>query len=122
MIPGVAALNQFIYVAGGYDGSNQLKSVERYDTESNKWEYVASISVARSALTLCMLAGQLYAIGGFDGQSFLSIVEVYNPERDEWTDGVALPSSRSGHACAVSYHQCTIHCEPNHHVSINPCD
>ncbi|XP_075235822.1 kelch like ECH associated protein 1 isoform X3 [Lycorma delicatula] len=114
---GVAALNQFIYVAGGYDGRNQLKSVERYDTESNKWEYVASISVARSALTLCMLTGQLYAIGGFDGESFLSIVEVYNPETDVWTEGVSLPSSRSGHACAVSYHQCTIHCEPNNHVN-----
>jgi hypothetical protein len=29
---GVAVLNQFIYVCGGFDGSRQLGSVERFDT------------------------------------------------------------------------------------------
>ena len=29
---GVAVLNQFIYVCGGFDGSRQLASVERFDT------------------------------------------------------------------------------------------
>lgn len=29
---GVAVLNQYIYVCGGFDGSRQLASVERFDT------------------------------------------------------------------------------------------
>ena len=29
---GVAVLNQFIYVCGGFDGTRQLASVERFDT------------------------------------------------------------------------------------------
>jgi Kelch motif. len=55
--------------------------------------------------------------GGYDGQSFLNIVEVYDPERDLWEEGHPLTNGRSGHACAVSYHQCVIHCE-NHDHSI----
>jgi hypothetical protein len=33
---GVAVLNQFIYVCGGFDGSRQLGSVERFDTGETK--------------------------------------------------------------------------------------
>ncbi|XP_071443536.1 kelch-like ECH-associated protein 1B [Hetaerina americana] len=108
---GMAALNQYIYVVGGYDGQHQLSSVERYDTEQNIWEFVSSIKVARSALSVTVLDGKLYAMGGYDGQTFLSIVEVYDPVRDEWTEGLPLTCGRSGHASAVSYHQCLIHAD-----------
>ncbi|XP_021934021.1 kelch-like ECH-associated protein 1 isoform X3 [Zootermopsis nevadensis] len=112
---GVAALNQYIYVVGGYDGHRQLNRVERYDTECDSWDSVASIRVARSALSVTVLDGKLYAMGGYDGQTFLNIVEVYDPERDVWEEGQPLTSGRSGHASAVSYHQCVIHCEQHDH-------
>jgi kelch-like protein 19 len=60
---GVAALNQYIYVVGGYDGSRQLNTVERYDTEKDSWDSVASIRIARSALSVTVLDGKLYAMG-----------------------------------------------------------
>lgn len=60
---GVANLGQYIYVVGGYDGSRQLSTVERYDTERDTWEYVSSVSVARSALSVTVLDGKLYAMG-----------------------------------------------------------
>lgn len=62
-ITGVAALNQYIYVVGGYDGQRQLNTVERYDTERDSWNFVSSIRVARSALSLTVLDGKLYAMG-----------------------------------------------------------
>jgi kelch-like protein 19 len=62
---GVAALNQYIYVVGGYDGHRQLNRVERYDTENDAWDSVASIRVARSALSVTILDGKLYAMGKF---------------------------------------------------------
>lgn len=62
---GVAAWNQFIYVVGGYDGSQQLGSVERYDTERDAWEPVAPVSVPRSALSLTVLDNKLYALGQY---------------------------------------------------------
>lgn len=100
---GAAALNQFIYVVGGFDGTRQLSSVERYDTERQIWDTVAPIRIARSALSLTVLDGKLYAMGGFDGLNFLAIVEVYDPETNRWEEGTPLTSGRSGHASAVIY-------------------
>ncbi|KAH0947478.1 hypothetical protein HN011_012205 [Eciton burchellii] len=108
---GVASLGQYIYVIGGYDGNSQLNLVERYDTEHDIWENVSSISIARSALSVTVLGGKLYAMGGYDGETFLNIVEIYDPAKDQWTEGVPMTSGRSGHASAVSYYQCPIHCD-----------
>lgn len=67
---GVACLGQYIYVVGGYDGTRQLNSVERYDTERNTWEQVSSVSIARSALSVTVLDGKLYAMGKCNGVPF----------------------------------------------------
>lgn len=99
----MAALNQYIYVVGGFDGTRQLSSVERYDTENNVWTIVAPIKVARSALSLTVLDEKLYAMGGFDGHNFVAIVEVYDSKLNKWEDGTPLTSGRSGHASAVIY-------------------
>lgn len=66
-VSGVAALNQYIYVVGGYNGSNQLNTVERYDTEKDEWEFVAPMKIARSALSVSVLNDKLYAIGNSSG-------------------------------------------------------
>ncbi|KAG7212509.1 hypothetical protein KM043_012819 [Ampulex compressa] len=116
---GVASLGQYIYVIGGYDGTRQLNSVERYDTEHDVWEYVSNVTIARSALSVTVLDDKLYAMGGYDGSTFLSIVEIYDPAKDQWEQGVSMTSGRSGHASAVSYHQCPIHCDHlDHHISL----
>lgn len=99
----MAALNQYIYVVGGFDGTRQLSSVERYDTENNVWTMMAPIKVARSALSLTVLDEKLYAMGGFDGHNFVSIVEVYDSKLNKWEEGTPLTSGRSGHASAVIY-------------------
>lgn len=90
-------------MVGGFDGTRQLASVERYDTVHQTWEEVAPIKIARSALSLTVLDSQLYAMGGFDGHNFLSIVEVYDPELNRWLEGTPLTTGRSGHASAVIY-------------------
>ena len=59
-------------------------------------------------------------IGGYDGTSFLSIVEIYDPGSNEWSQGKPMTSGRSGHASAVSYHQCAMHCEHlDHNTTTN---
>lgn len=117
---GVASLGQYIYVIGGYDGSCQLKSVERYDTERDVWDYVSSVSIARSALSVTVLDGKLYAMGGYDGSSFLKIVEIYDPVKDQWEQGIDMTFGRSGHASAVSYHLCPIHCDYlDHNITLH---
>ena len=34
--------------AGGYDGTNFLHKIERYDPDTNSWQEVASMSCGRS--------------------------------------------------------------------------
>jgi hypothetical protein len=34
-------MDNHIYAVGGYDSNCQLKSVERYDTSTKTWEFVA---------------------------------------------------------------------------------
>ncbi|XP_066598565.1 kelch-like ECH-associated protein 1B [Prorops nasuta] len=117
---GVASLGQYIYVIGGYDGNSQLNSVERYDTEHDSWEFVSSVSISRSALSVTVLDGKLYAMGGYDGTEFLNIVEIYDPVKDMWEEGIPMTSGRSGHASAVSYHQCSIHCDQwDHNIALS---
>ncbi|CAH2107585.1 unnamed protein product [Euphydryas editha] len=96
-------MNQYIYVVGGYDGTSQLSSVERYDTERDAWEEVAPVRAARSALSLAVLDRKLYAMGGYDGTAFLDVVEIYDPATNTWKSGTPLSSVRSGHASAVCY-------------------
>lgn len=57
---------------GGYDGENQLKTVERYDTERDVWEFVAPVKAARSALSVSVLDNKLYALGRYLENQFFS--------------------------------------------------
>jgi len=62
-VVGVAAMDNYLYVVGGFDGKVPLAVVERYDTEKGVWERLQDLKTARSALTLCELDGKLYAMG-----------------------------------------------------------
>ena len=44
----MAILGDAIYSLGGYDGSNCLNSVERFDQGSESWKYTRPISVTRT--------------------------------------------------------------------------
>lgn len=57
--------------------------------------------------------------GGYDGATFLNIVEIYDPAKDQWIQGVPMTSGRSGHASAVSYYQCPMHCDHlDHNIAL----
>ena len=96
----VAALDNFIYVAGGYCGSKDLTSslVERYNIETNEWEKVASMFTRRSNFALVELNKKLYALGGAD-----YIVECYDPKTNRWG---FIPRMRyaTGEVTAVNFH------------------
>lgn len=49
------------------------------------WTAVASMSISRDAVGVCLLGDKLYAVGGYDGQTYLNIVEAYDPQTNEWT-------------------------------------
>ena len=50
---GVAIVNRLLYGVGGYDGTNRLRSVERYHPENDEWVPVASMNTTRSGAGNC---------------------------------------------------------------------
>ena len=69
-------------MVGGFDGTNQLRSVERFNPRTGRWKKVAfcyqwkrreeplqvrSMSTARSGVAAAALDGALYVVGGWDG-------------------------------------------------------
>ncbi|XP_048827647.1 kelch-like protein 5 isoform X2 [Brienomyrus brachyistius] len=104
---GVATWNGFLYAIGGHDAAaSSLASrlsdcVERYDPKTNMWTGVASMTVSRDAVGVCLLGDRLYAVGGYDGQSYLDVVEAYDPQTNEWTQVAPLCLGRAG-TCVVA--------------------
>lgn len=70
-----------IFAIGGFGGQYNtcLKSVEVFT--QNRWIGVASLNVARRALSAVALPDGIYAIGGFDGSQYLNSVEKYDDGR-----------------------------------------
>ena len=83
MYPGVAILDSKIYVTGGYDPfwTEDVSSVDCYDTDTNTWSQVADMNIARKGHSLVSLHGRLYAVGGWD----VDKAEVYDPDSNTWT-------------------------------------
>ncbi|XP_033920717.1 kelch-like protein 5 isoform X1 [Melopsittacus undulatus] len=104
---GVTTWNGFLYAIGGHDApASNLTSrlsdcVERYDPKTDTWTAVASMSISRDAVGVCLLGDKLYAVGGYDGQTYLNTVESYDPQTNEWTQVAPLCLGRAG-ACVVT--------------------
>jgi len=62
-LTGIIGMDCYVYAVGGYDSNCQLRTVERYCTVSNKWEFVAPMRSPRSALSVAVIGGKLYALG-----------------------------------------------------------
>ena len=74
---GAAALNDKLYVCGGYGGVSSLSSVECYDPETNQWQMVTNMGYHRCAAGVTMFDGHIYALGGHDGLSIFSAVRFW---------------------------------------------
>ena len=60
---GVVSIGNCIYAVGGYDGHEQLNSVERYNVQDDTWQMVARMKHRRSALSVAIHNGMIYALG-----------------------------------------------------------
>ena len=82
--------NGVMYAVGGskcdYLSGLNLKTVEKYNFDSNRWEYVANMNIARYGHAACVLRGKIYVVGGdgTDGKAVYEI-ECYDPEINNWS-------------------------------------
>ena len=90
-----------IYSIGGYDGSQRLNSVERYDIETNQWISISSMNQARSRHTAVSIGESIFVIGGWNGNSTLNSVEMYDTQSNKWMEITPLNTARYYLAAAV---------------------
>ena len=97
----VVTFQGLLYVIGGEDKNEEkLSTVQTYNPETNLWQKVASLSIARSGI--CAVAGNnfLYAVGG----SRLKIVERFDATEKAWSRIAPTLEERSN-ACGVAVNQ-----------------
>ena len=87
--PGIAGLNDKIYIVGGVFSGGLLQScVEVCSPENNSCNYVASMSREKFGPAVIATRGKIFSIGGWnndgDGGGARSPAEVYIPEEDRW--------------------------------------
>ncbi|EJW82855.1 kelch domain-containing protein family protein, partial [Wuchereria bancrofti] len=111
-----AVVGSKVYAVAGSSGSVDLKTVECYDSEIEKWSLVKSLHHGRShncvkffILCCAALDGLIYCIGGCCEQIVLSECERYNPELDEWASITPLRTARFQASC-TSWHGLVIVC------------
>ncbi|KAF5184992.1 Kelch-like protein diablo, partial [Thalictrum thalictroides] len=87
-------LDGVLYVVGGFDGKNYLKSAERFDPREASWSKLHSMNTSRGSHALTVFKGKLYALGGYDGSQYVPTVEVFDPLMGTWIEGDKMKQSR----------------------------
>ena len=79
----------------------RLSTVESFDPDLNRWDYVKPLNTSRSGVGVGILGEALYALGGYDGRTCLKTVERYDPQVDAWSCVAPTCTTRSfpGRTC-----------------------
>lgn len=92
---GCANLNNALFVCGGYDRGECLRTVELYDPLLNRWSQLPSMREARGRFDIAVIEGKVYAVGGCNGTTELATAEVYSSDNSKWTALPPLELARS---------------------------
>ena len=96
------ALDDVVFVSGGYDGSTYLDTVDSYDMSTNIWQHAPSMTTPRFGHALVALDGSLFAFGGSNGTSYLRTAEQYSAATRKWVEIASMSVARWGVAgCAL---------------------
>ena len=98
----MAVLGGKLYVAGGFDRTNRLSSVEVFDPQTNAWTPLAAMGTARNAFAMAAVQGKLYAAGGRDGSNnYLATAEAFDPQQNCWESVAPMAQERKSCAAAL---------------------
>lgn len=99
------SLNDNIFIFGGCDGHNVLRSCEVYNTKRNRWQHITPMYCSRMKHSAVVHAGKVYIVGGVSSNRagpVLKSVECYIPEENRWTSEPDMLSGRFDHQCYVA--------------------
>lgn len=84
-----------IYVVGGSDGAQSLRSVEIYDPETRTWMIGPSLNKPRANVGVAVCRNRLMAVGGFSGKKFLDCLEYLDTVGNEWCGYLPVDGSKA---------------------------
>uniref|UniRef100_A0A673LKJ8 Kelch-like protein 17 n=1 Tax=Sinocyclocheilus rhinocerous TaxID=307959 RepID=A0A673LKJ8_9TELE len=67
---------------------------EAYDTRTDRWHMVASMSTRRARVGVAAIGNKLYAVGGYADPKASSFAERYDPLTSTWTSIAAMSTRR----------------------------
>lgn len=92
--PVAAAVNNKVYVFGGYNNTGFLNSVEAYDAITDTWVTRASMPTPRHQPAAAVVNNKIYVIGGYY-TGWMNTVEEYDPATNTWRTGLKpMPTAR----------------------------
>ncbi|CAG4962784.1 unnamed protein product [Colias eurytheme] len=97
---GLCALNNLIYMIGGFDGSDHFNTVRCYDPVTNTWLERACMYQARCYVSVVVHDGLIYALGGYNGRTRMASVERYHPDKNQWEMTTPMNKQRSDASAA----------------------
>uniref|UniRef100_A0A8C3DJ08 Uncharacterized protein n=1 Tax=Corvus moneduloides TaxID=1196302 RepID=A0A8C3DJ08_CORMO len=92
---GSAYLKGYVYVIGGFDGTDYFNIVKRFDPLQKTWQQVAPMHSRRCYVSVTVVDNFIYAMGGFDGYMRLNTAERYDPDTNQWTLITPMHEQRS---------------------------
>lgn len=75
-----------LFVVGGIVQCGQfLDNVYKYSPDTDLWQEVAPMTIARGGVCAVADRSSLYVAGGYTDNGFLDVVEKYDPEKNSWS-------------------------------------
>ena len=98
-----AVIDNELWVCGGYDGDQQLATVEVYSPAANTWRSLPALNERRSGAVCGVVGGSLVVAGGFRDGSELTSAEAYSPAAARWNPIAPLPHAANlATACVLN--------------------
>ena len=115
--PSALVVDDEMYVLGGYDGNDTLRSVECYSFTTLEWTQVTPMCTPRSNAGACVFNNKIYLVGGWDGIS-LNSVECFDMASQLWQRMPSLPRPTTGvRCCFLSFQSTNEQKQPKHRGS-----
>ncbi|KDR07508.1 hypothetical protein L798_02824, partial [Zootermopsis nevadensis] len=98
---GTAVLGFNIYVIGGHDGGEKLRSCHCFNAVTKTWREVAPMNERRCDLMVAVLRGAVYAMSGWDAVMINKTAERYDCKTNEWSWITPMNVDRNDASSAV---------------------
>ena len=96
--PGVGVVDDKLFVIGGFDGEQHLKTIEVYSEKTKRWEMMkVTMKTGRSEMGVAVIGDLIFIIGGWNGRSVVvGEVEVMNTTTQTMETLTRNPTGRRG--------------------------